>query len=84
MAIPARPARSAGVPLWTHNREVQQDFARVRPAEASAVKDQTPSGVRNGNAHARNNLTLKACCPTTVKVSTHDLTSSGPAQPQRR
>jgi hypothetical protein len=48
------------------------------------VKDQTASGVRNGNAHARSNLTRKACCPTTVKVSTHDLTSSGPAPPQRR
>jgi len=45
------------------------------------VKDQTASRGRNGNAHARTNLTLKACCPTTVKVSRHDLTSSGPAPP---
>lgn len=49
------------------------------------MKDQTASRGRNGNTHARNNLTLKACSPTTVKVSRHDLTSSDPApQPQRR
>jgi hypothetical protein len=48
------------------------------------MKDQTASRGRNGNAHARNNLTLKACCPTTVKVSRHDLTSSGPAPPPQR
>jgi hypothetical protein len=36
------------------------------------VKYQTASGARNGNARARNNLTLNACCPTTLKVSTHD------------
>ena len=48
------------------------------------MKDQTASRGRNANAHARNNLTLKACCPTTVKVSRHDLTSSGPARRSRR
>ena len=72
MPIPGRPARPAGVPLCTHNREVQQDFARGRPAGASAVKDQTASSARNGNACARNNLTPDACCQTTLKVSTHD------------
>jgi hypothetical protein len=41
------------------------------------MKDHTASTGRNGNARARN--TLKACCPTTVEASRHDLTSSGPA-----
>jgi hypothetical protein len=51
---------------------------------ASAVKDQTATRGRNGNAHALNNLTLKACCPTTVEVSRQNLTSSGPAPPPQR
>ncbi|HEX6930914.1 MAG TPA: hypothetical protein VF162_02135 [Streptosporangiaceae bacterium] len=45
---------------------MQQAFARGRPAEASAEKDHTASRGRNGNARARNNLTLKPCCLATA------------------